>query len=276
MRKRVINDDSPLRRALATTEPGQVRAYADAVLVPLARLHPDPDQPRRNMDEAKLQELAESIKKRGVLQPILVRQTGDDFAIIAGHRRYQAACLADLEMMPCVVRDSEHAQAREESLIENLQREDLDPLEEAIAYKALVDTYGYSIRAVAGQIHKSVGYVHSRLELGQHSDVAKAVQTLNVGVYAARELAKIDEQLRRALLKRRAAGDLDDQGLVEAVRAARAGRHESVTPRLPWTFLHRALVHMDPASFTPSQRTRARRELSDLRGQIDRLLEELG
>lgn len=276
MRKRLISD-SPLRRALSGTEPGQVRAYTSAVLIPLERLHPDPDQPRRDVKPERLEELADSIRERGVLQPILVRPEGDDFVIVAGHRRYQAVRMAGLDVIPCVVRESEGAQAREEALVENLQREDLDPLEEALAYRHLADAYGYSIRTLASRVHKSVGYIHSRLELAQHQDVAQAVQRLNVGVYAARELAKLDPEQRRELISRVAAGELDDQGLVEAARAARAARpaSESLAPRLPWAALRRSLERLDPASLTTSQRARARRELAALRDRITRLLGEL-
>lgn len=276
MPKRLISD-SPLRRALSTTEPGQVKAFPDAVLIPINWLHPDPDQPRTVMDQARLEELAESIKVHGVLQPILVRQAGDGYAIVAGHRRYEAARMAGMKTMPCLLRERDDTETREQALVENLQRADLEPLDEALALKRLMEQHGYTIRRLGERLHKSVGYIHARLELAGNADVADAVQRLNVGVYAARELSKVGQAQRQALIGRVAAGELDDQGLVAAARAARSGSEgsESLAARVPWTALRRALDKLDPSVLTPAQQVRARRELVGLRKQIEDLMEAL-
>lgn len=115
----------------------------------------NPDQPRKDFDEEKLNELATSIKSYGIIQPISVVKRGDYYIIIAGERRYRAAQIAGLDKVPVIVRDYDEQKCQEVALIENLQREDLNPIEEAIAYKDLISSFGITQEEIAEKFGKS-------------------------------------------------------------------------------------------------------------------------
>ncbi|HLQ04087.1 MAG TPA: ParB/RepB/Spo0J family partition protein [Verrucomicrobiae bacterium] len=178
--------------------------------LPLEKVQPNPTQPRMTWHQDTLNELAASIKEHGVLQPILVRPAGDGYEIIAGERRWRASKLAGKETIPAIVERFDDATALEIALIENLQREDLSPLDEAVIYKKMTDELGYSIRQLAGKLGKDKGYVENRLRLANAPDdvremVAQRYDTLS----AAYELMKIDNiRRRKALAKQMLAGKL--------------------------------------------------------------------
>jgi ParB family transcriptional regulator, chromosome partitioning protein len=125
------------------------------------------DQPRKKFDEEKLEELANSIKVHGVVQPIIVRKNGDRFTIIAGERRYRASRIARLKSIPAIVKDIDSKEQMEISIIENLQREDLNPLEEAAAIKLLMTQYNLNQEKVAERIGKSRSAIANTLRLLQ-------------------------------------------------------------------------------------------------------------
>ena len=139
--------------------------------LPLERLQESASNPRRRYDEAALATLADSIRLQGVLQPILVRPIYDNtapelrFEIVAGHRRVRAARLAELETIPAILRELTDREVRRVQLVENLQREDLDPVEEAQGYQALIDQHATTAREIAKEIGKSYEYVIARLKL---------------------------------------------------------------------------------------------------------------
>jgi len=133
--------------------------------IEIARIRPNPRQPRMRFDEAALDELAESIAERGVLQPILLRPDGDGFQIIAGERRWRAAQRAQLHAIPAIVRDVDDSGTAELALIENIQREDLNAIEEADAYKQLIDLYGHTQEQLGKIVHKSRSHVANLLRL---------------------------------------------------------------------------------------------------------------
>lgn len=120
----------------------------------LTDIIPNPDQPRRTFDEEKLNELAESIKEHGLLQPILVKPEGNKYHIIAGERRYRATRLAGLDRISCIVRDCSEQEMTEKALIENIQRADLSPVEEGLAYARLIEEYGLTQEQVAKRVGK--------------------------------------------------------------------------------------------------------------------------
>jgi ParB family chromosome partitioning protein len=122
-------------------------------------------QPRTSFNEERLLELAESIKRNGIIQPIIVRQYGKQYEIIAGERRYRAAKLANLTTIPAIIRDCENQQSSEFALIENVQRDDLNPLEEALAYKKLIDDYTYKHEDISNIIGKSRSYISNYLRI---------------------------------------------------------------------------------------------------------------
>ncbi|HEX8025679.1 MAG TPA: ParB/RepB/Spo0J family partition protein, partial [Candidatus Limnocylindrales bacterium] len=130
---------SGLGRGLAALIPQRAPAGTGAVEIPLDRLAPNPRQPRERMDDAALETLAASIREHGVIQPILVVETIDGYQLVAGERRVRAARMAGLDRVPAVVRQLADHQQLELALVENLQREDLDPIESARAYRSLID-----------------------------------------------------------------------------------------------------------------------------------------
>jgi ParB family chromosome partitioning protein len=134
-------------------------------LLPLAKVQPNPKQPRRVFDEDKLAELSQSIREQGVLQPILVRPTGKNWQIVAGERRYKAALLAGLKQIPCIVRELSDNATLEIALIENIQRQNLNPLEEAASYQELLDKFGYTQQELGEKLGKSRVYIANTLRL---------------------------------------------------------------------------------------------------------------
>ena len=146
--------------------PGAEAAVGGVREIEIARIRPNPNQPRIQFDETGLTELAESIAARGVLQPILLRPEGDDFQIVAGERRWRAAQRAGLHAIPAIVRDGiDEAATAELALIENVQREDLNALEEAEAYRQLINRFGHGQDEVGRLVHKSRSHVTNLLRL---------------------------------------------------------------------------------------------------------------
>jgi ParB family chromosome partitioning protein len=139
--------------------------------VPIDAVRANPAQPRRHFDATALEELAASIERRGVLQPVIVKRQGDGYLIMAGERRYRAAKLAGLRVIPAVVRDDDPLEI---AIIENLQREDLSPLEEAEGLGALIERHGYTHEALAELIGKSRPHVSNTLALLRLPDAIKS------------------------------------------------------------------------------------------------------
>lgn len=143
--------------------------------LPIASIVTNPDQPRKSFDETQLSELSDSIKQNGVLQPILVRKKGDMYEIVAGERRYQASKLAGLKEIPAIVRDIDDAEVFQLALIENLQRSDLTPIEEARGYRQLLDTKGLTQEGLAKILSKSRSAIANTLRL---MDLPQEVQDM--------------------------------------------------------------------------------------------------
>jgi len=133
----------------------------------LADIYANPDQPRRDFDEIKLNELAESITEHGLLQPILVKPEGNRYYIIAGERRFRAAKLAGLDRINCIVRHCTDQEMTEKALIENIQRADLSPVEEGLAYARLIEEYGLTQEQVAKKVGKGRPTVANLLRVVQ-------------------------------------------------------------------------------------------------------------
>lgn len=141
--------------------------------VDLDKLLAREDQPRKNFDDDSLKELADSIKADGVIQPIVVRKVGAKYEIIAGERRFRASKLAGLEKVPVVVKNVDDRKARELALVENIQREDLNPIEEAISLKTLMEEYKLTQQELSEIIGKSRSYIANNLRLLNLSDYIK-------------------------------------------------------------------------------------------------------
>ena len=133
--------------------------------IDIARIRPNPNQPRVHFSEQAIDELAQSIAERGVLQPILLRPQGDGFEIVAGERRWRAAQKARLHTIPAIVRDIDEGSMAELALIENVQREDLNAVEEAEGYRQLIERHGHTQEDVGRIVHKSRSHVANLLRL---------------------------------------------------------------------------------------------------------------
>ena len=147
-------------------------------MLPIYKVEPNPDQPRQDFDEEELQLLADSIGVHGIIQPLTVRETATGyFQIIAGERRWRAARLADLREVPVVVIEADDRKAMELALIENLQRQDLNPVEEALGYQTLMEDYGLTQEQTAAQVGKSRPAVANALRLlGLCPDVLESLR----------------------------------------------------------------------------------------------------
>ena len=144
-------------------EPGEESAYK---LLPLHRVEPNPEQPRQDFDEEELSALADSIRIHGVLQPLTVRETGEGYyQIIAGERRWRASRMAGLTEVPAIVVEADDKKAKELALIENLQRQDLNSVEEALGYQSLMNDFGLTQEETAERVGKSRPAVANALRL---------------------------------------------------------------------------------------------------------------
>lgn len=135
--------------------------------VEIGRIRPNPSQPRMHFDEDAIAELADSIAQRGVLQPVLLRPDGDNFQLVAGERRWRAAQRAQLHTIPAIVRDIDDSASAEIALIENVQRQDLNAIEEAEGYHKLIERYGHTQDELAKLVHKSRSHIANLLRLLQ-------------------------------------------------------------------------------------------------------------
>jgi ParB family chromosome partitioning protein len=209
---------------------------AGSVEIPISRIRPNPRQPRQRIGQAELETLAASIVAHGVLQPILVIETIDGYQLVAGERRLRASQLAGLERIPAIIRQLADRDQLELALVENLQREDLGPLEEANAFRSLVDDFGMSQEEIAGRVGRARSTVANTLRLLDLDD----------GVQAALVDGSITEGHARALgglttdQQVRVVGTVVDQQLsvrqteelVRRLREPRRTTPDAAAPRL--------------------------------------------
>jgi ParB/RepB/Spo0J family partition protein len=171
-------------------------------VIPIERIEPNPENPRLAFDETALDELAASIREHGVLQPILVRPVGENrFQVIAGERRWRASKIAGHPTIPALVEDIDDETALEISIIENLQREDISPLDEAAMYDRMIKDHGYSIRKLADKLGKDKGYLENRLRLADAPDEVRELVSLRKDTLShAYELMKVQDPKKRRKL----------------------------------------------------------------------------
>jgi ParB family transcriptional regulator, chromosome partitioning protein len=205
--------------AEAPAEPGGLEE------IPVAAIRPNRYQPRAHFDEEALASLADSIRAVGVLQPVLVRPVGDgSYELVAGERRWRAARRVGLQTVPALVRDTADAAALEHALVENLHRDDLNPLEEATAYQQLIEDFGLTHDEVARQVGRSRASISNTLRLLQ---LPPAIQKLvgegrlSMG-HARALLGTPDRSFQEALARRAVAEDLSVRTVEEAVREHQA------------------------------------------------------
>ena len=179
-----------------TEEPLEKSAYQ---LLPIYKVEPNPDQPRQDFDEEELQALADSITVHGIIQPLTVREMPNGYyQIIAGERRWRAARMANLSDVPAVIIEADDKKAMELALIENLQRQDLNPLEEALGYQTLMNEYGLTQEEAAGRVGKSRPAVANALRLlGLCPEVQERVRKGELSAGHARALLQLKSEKKQ-------------------------------------------------------------------------------
>jgi ParB family chromosome partitioning protein len=173
--------------------------------IDIARIRPNPNQPRVQFDEEAIADLAKSIAERGVLQPILLRPDGDGFQIIAGERRWRAAQRAQLHRIPAIVREIDDATTAELALIENVQREDLNAIEEGEAYRQLIQLHGHTQDELGRIVHKSRSHIANLLRLlDLPEEVKQALSRGDISMGHARAVAAAadPEELLREIISK--------------------------------------------------------------------------
>jgi ParB family transcriptional regulator, chromosome partitioning protein len=189
--------------------------------LPIAAIRPNPYQPRADFDEATLGALADSIREVGLLQPVLVRPAGDGYELIAGERRWRAARRVGLQTIPALVRETDDTTALEQALVENLQREDLNPLEEAGAYQQLIEDFHLTHEQAAARVGKGRASISNSLRLLQlPPSIQRAVREGELSMGHARALLGTpDRSFQEALAKRAVKDGLSVRSVEDAVRA---------------------------------------------------------
>ena len=190
---------------LSSRDRGEEAVPAGVSEIALNLIAPNPDQPRKQFDEEKLRELADSISTHGVIQPLVLNRKGNRYLIIAGERRWRAAKLAGLERVPAVVKELSDKEVKEISIIENLQREDLNPVEAAVAIRELMDQFGLTQEQVAERIGKSRPAIANLLRLLSLSrPVLALVREGRLSAGHARALVVVTDEFRQIDLANRA------------------------------------------------------------------------
>jgi len=209
---RRLSEDTELSPAIVSLlTPDSPTRSVGVRIVPIDHIEPNPEQPRMVFEPEALNELAASIREHGVLQPILVRPLGPNtYQIVAGERRWRASRLAGLESIPALIEEIDDDTALEIAIIENLQREDLTPLDEAAMYDRMVHEHGYSIRKLADKLGKDKGYLENRLRLADAPpEIRELVSLRKDSLSHAYELMKVeDPKKRRRLAEQVARGEL--------------------------------------------------------------------
>lgn len=222
-----VRSDRPqgLGRGLAALIPQRATTSAGSIEIPLARIRENPRQPRLRMDDEALATLAESIRHHGVIQPILVTETIDGYQLVAGERRVRAARLAGLERVPAIVRQLADRQQLELALVENLQREDLDPMESARAYRQLLDEFAFTQEELAARVGRARSTVANTLRLLElHQRVQDAIVDGSISEGHARALGGLSLEAQPRALESVVEGELSVRQVEELVRRVREPR----------------------------------------------------
>src|SRR6185295_12626552 len=185
---------------LSSPGPGSQEATPGAVELPIDAITPNPKQPRKDFDDKALHDLAASLTQSGILQPVVVRRLGDSYQLVVGERRWRAAKLAGLTRIPAVIREVTDAQSLELALVENLLREDLNPMEEAEAYQRLLAEFGWTQEELAQRVQRDRSSIANCLRLLKLPEIIQAdlrANRLTMGhARALLSLASPAEQLR--------------------------------------------------------------------------------
>jgi len=192
-------------RSAAAGEEAERRPAIEVRMIPVDQIHPSPRQTRRTLNAASIASLAESIRAAGVLQPVLVRRTpdGSGYELVAGERRWRAAREAGLDRIPALIKEGSDVQAYEAALIENVQREDLNPIERAQAYRQYLELFGGTIEALAAKVGESRANVSNYLRLLElEPEIQKLVLDNQLSMGHARAIAGIQDRRRQLAVAR--------------------------------------------------------------------------
>lgn len=230
-----VQSDRPhgLGRGLAALIPQRSASASGSIEIPLARIKENPRQPRLRMDDEALGALAESIRQHGVIQPILVTETIDGYQLVAGERRVRAARMAGLDRVPAIVRQLADRQQLELALVENLQREDLDPIEAAKAYRQLVDEFSFTQEDLALRVGRARSTVANTLRLLElHQAVQDAITDGRITEGHARAIGGLPTDAQARLVSTVVDEGLSVRQTEELVRRIREPRiaAETATP----------------------------------------------
>jgi ParB family chromosome partitioning protein len=189
--------------------------------IPLELIVPNPHQPRRTFDEGNLAELAASLKSTGLIQPILVRKAGDGYQLIAGERRWRAAKIAGLAAIPAIVRETDSATQAQMALVENIQREDLNPLDRAQSYRSLMDQLGLTQAELAGRLGEDRSGIANHLRLlALVEPVKEMVRSGRISFGHAKLLAGVEDMLeQQRLAELTLSGDLSVRQLEQLLQS---------------------------------------------------------
>ena len=163
-----------LGRGLGALLSGSPDVTAPATELPISSISPNPNQPRKDFDDGALRDLADSLRQSGLLQPVVVRRLGDGYQLIVGERRWRAAKLAGIERVPAIVREATDSESLELALVENLLREDLNPMEEAEAYQRLLAEFGWTQEELAQRVGRDRSSIANCLRLLKLPDLIQA------------------------------------------------------------------------------------------------------
>lgn len=211
-------------RTIELPEPGEIDINS---------IDPGPMQPRTRFDEQALGQLAESIKSHGIVQPVLVRPRGARYELVAGERRWRAAKLAGLEKIPAVIREVADDDLLEIALVENLQREDLNPIEEAQAYRKLIETVGLTQESLAERVGRDRSYITNYLRLLKlPDDIQDLVKEKRLSTGHARTILGLSHvDLQRRVARQIISNDLSVRATEALVRKSTAGEPRSSSSR---------------------------------------------
>jgi ParB family chromosome partitioning protein len=234
---RRLSEERELSPAIVSLlSPDQPTRSVGVRIIAVDRIEPNPEQPRLAFNEESLLELSASVKEHGILQPILVRPLdAGRYQLIAGERRWRASKLAGLDTIPALIEDIDDDTALEIAIIENLQREDISPLDEAAMYERMVHEHGYSIRKLADKLGKDKGYLENRLRLADApAEVRELVSLRKDTLSHAYELMKVDDpKKRKRLADQVAAGQLTLIKLREKIEGRRTRPRQFLTEEVP-------------------------------------------
>jgi ParB family chromosome partitioning protein len=222
-----------LGRGIAALIP-QRPAESGSIEVAVDRIRPNPHQPRKRFDETTLQGLAASIREHGVIQPIVVTEVLDGYQVVAGERRFRAARLAGLERVPVIVRQVADREQLELALVENVQREDLDPIEEAHAFRQLIDDFDLSQERVAQRVGRARSTIANTLRLLElHTVVQSAVADGRITEGHARALGGLEPDAQARVIHTVVERELSVRDTEELVRRLRTPREANVMAARP-------------------------------------------